>query len=438
LRAAIVTAGLVAALLGGGLWWAVRRPPAGPPLEDRGDGFSVQASGPGRLIRFQAPQIPLRAFHWLAPLPGGILAAQVLTQNDRQRVAWFRDGAAQDPFLVLKPVGVADGFWRFAALREAAVAQGGTLLLLYQPGDPGSREASLALALDMASQQVRWFCRGGFSRMVLTPGQDAVYLYGGSSPILRLAVSQPSLHAAPTEIDLPPEIPEPDELLPTVASSFLVSHRNGLSAYRSTDGWTHFPPPAERGVECQNWKSSLTRAGKDIWWQAVPGRLLQVRADGHPALAWQGELAAGDPFAQDARLLRVLGADPAGSLWFTLAAPAPLPPAAPPPAPSAPEPAAALPPEGAPAAGVPEPAPDWTAYAAAGLDRLYRWNPARRTLERIALARAWAGLNPPPTVLPPVPGQGLAPAAGALLAEGANCAWWLPLDALVMEKVQMR
>lgn len=433
-----MVAGLVMALAGGGLWWALRRPPAGTPLEDPGSGFSVQKSGPGRLITYQDAQVPLRAFHWMAPLPGGILAAQVLTQNDRQRVAWFRDGVARDPILVLKPVGVADGFWRFAALREAALAQDGTMLLLYQPGDPGSREPSLALALDLASQQVRWFCRGGFTRMALTPGQDAVYLYGGNSPILRLALSQTSLHPIPAAIDLPPEIPEPDELLPTGGSGFLVSHRNGLSAYRGTEGWTHFPQPGERGLDCLNWKSSLARAGKDIWWQAAPGRLVKVRADGRTALEWQGEWPAEDRFKQDASLLRLLGADPAGCLWFTLATPAPqaAKPAPEAPAPSEAEHATAKAP--AESAEAPNPAPDWAGYAAAGLDRLYRWNPSRRTLERTDLTRAWAGLKPPPTVLPPVPGLGLAPAAGTLLAEGMRCAWWLPLEALPLEPVQAR
>ena len=410
----LISAGVVLALLGGGLSWSLRRQPSAAPLDDQASAFSVQASGPGRLITFQAAQIPLRSLRWLAPLPGGVVAAQVLSQNDRQRVALFRDGLTQETLLVLKPVGVSDGFWRFAALREAA-APAGTLLLLYQPGDPGSTEAPLALALDVASQQVRWFVRGDFNRLALTPDAQAVYLYGGKGPIQRIALNQAGAHPAPTTIDLPAEIPQVEELLPTGAAGFLASHRNGLSCYRVKEGWTHFPLPEARGVDCPNFRSGLARAGKDIWWQAVPGQLVKVRSDGTPGQAWQGELPAEDAFARDTRLLRMLGADPAGNIWFALATPAPT---------------AAKPQAENPADTEAAPAEDWGAYAAAGLDRLYRWNPAGKTLARISLPSLWAPLHPPPGVLPPALGQGVAPAAGALLAEGGRCAWWLPLEAL--------
>ncbi len=410
----LVGIGLVLALLGGGLWWSLRRQPSAAPLDDPGSTFTVQASGPGQLITFQAAQIPLRSLHWLVTLPGGILAAQVLSQSDRQRVVLFRDGMRQDTLLVLKPVGVGDGFWRFAALREAALVADGTLLLLYQPGDPGSTELPLALALDVASQQVRWFIRGDFTRMAVTPGSEAVYLFGGKGPIQRVALNQPSLHPAPTTIDLPPELQQVEALLPTGAASFLASHRNGLSCYRNA-AWTHFPAPEEPGVNCPDFHSGLARAGKDIWWQALPGQMVKVHPDGTPGLAWRGELPEADAFAKDARLLRLLGADPSGALWFALASPAPT--------------ATQQPPANPPDADVP-PAEDWGAYAAAGLDRLYRWNPARKALERIALPSLWPTLNPPPGMAPPALGQGLVPAAGALLAEGARCAWWLPLGAL--------
>jgi hypothetical protein len=430
LKRLLVIAGLILAALGGGLWWSLRRQPSAAPLDDQGSVFAMQAAGPGQSITYQDAQIPLRAFRWLPPLPGGVLAAQVLSQNDRQRVALFHEGQAQDLLLVLKPAGVGDGFWRFAALREAAMAPGGMILLLYQPGDPGSTELPLALAVDLASQQVRWSCRGAFGRMALAQGADAVYLYGGKGPIQRVALNATggaSLRPAATVIELPPEIPEAEDLLPTGAGGFLVSHRDGLSVFRTSTGWAHFPAPEDRGQDCQGWKSSLTRTGKDIWWQAVPGKLVKVRPDGTPGLEWQGELPQEDPFARDARLLRVLGADGAGCLWFALASPVPVPAAAPAP-PGKEEPA----PEAAP----PDPGQDWGPYVAAGLDRLYRWNPARDTLDRVSLRKAWAALNPPANVAAPVQGQGVIPAAGTLLAEGARCAWWLPLGALPLERVQ--
>ena len=415
MRRLLISAGVVLALLGWGLWWALRRQPSTAPVDDQASIFTVQASGPGRLITFQDPQIPLRSLHWLAPLHGGSVAAQVLSQNNRQRVTLFPGGLTQDTLLVVKPVGVSDAFWRFATLREAAVVPGGTLLLLYQPGDPDSREASLALALDLASQQVRWFVQGDFSRLALTPDAEAVYLYGGKGPVQRIALNQAGLHPVPATIDLPAEIREVEALLPIGAAGFLASHREGLSRYRTKDGWTHFPKPGGPGVDCGNFRSGLVRAGKDIWWQALPGQLVRVDPDGTPGPVWQGELPAEAPFARDAQLLRLLGADPAGNIWFALATPAPAPVSAPP---------------DQPADAQAPPAEDWGAYAAAGLDRLYRWNPARQTLARISLPSLWPALHPPPGVPPPALGQGVAPAAGALLAQGARCAWWLPLEAL--------
>ena len=405
--------GLLAIALGGGSWWMLRRQPSRAPLDGPDSAFTMEASGPGRLIKYQDVQTPLRAFRWLPPLPGGVLAAQVLSQNDRQRVALFRDGPAQDLLLVLKPVGVSDGFWRFAELAQAALVPGGTLILLYRQGDPSGQDAALALALDVASQQVRWFCRGDFARLAVTPGAEAVYLYGGKGPIQRVALGPAgAAHPTPTAIDLPPEIQRLDDLLPTGPASFLASHRDGLSAYRAKDGWAHFAVPAEPAVGCQDFRSSLLRDGKDIWWQPVPGRLVQVRADGSPKKAWQGALPAQDPLARDAQLLRALGADPGGSIWFALATPAPA----------------------APPADPAQPGEDWGAYAAAGLDRLYRWDPAKGTLDRASWPRAWAALNPPPVVQAP-PAQALIPATGTLLAQGTRCAWWLPLQALTLERV---
>jgi len=433
----LLLAALLIALLGGGLAWTLRRQPSAAPLDDPGQGFTVETRGAGRLVSFQDPQTPLRALRWLPPLAGGVLAAQELGQNDRQRVALFRDGQSPATLLVLKPLGVSEGFWRFATLRDALQAPGGTLLLLYLAGDPASPEPPLLVALDPASQQVRWSFRGAGDRLALTGAGEAIYLYGGKAPIQRLTLAPagPAApggpHPAPTSIDLPPGIQAVEGFLPTGSSSFLVSHPDGLSAYQPAGGWTHFPAPEERGVPCQDWRSTLAQAGKTIWWQAVPGRMLRVRPDGRPLTPWSEALPPEDACARDAQLLRLLGPDPAGALWFALAVPAPAP--VPPPVPAA---------EGAPgpdAAAAPAPGPgegDWAGYAAAqGLDRIYRWDPTGRKLERVSLIKAWAALNPPLALPPPAPAQALAPAAGALLAEGNRSAWWLPLAALPLTPV---
>jgi hypothetical protein len=226
---------------------------------------------------------------------------------------------------------------------------------------------------------------------------------------------------------MPAGVQAVEDLLPT-GSGLLVSHRDGLSVWRA-GSWSLCPAPKDDGPACQGWKSSLTRSGKDIWWQALPGQLVKVRPDGTLGEPAHWELPPEDPFARDARLLRVIGADPAGSLWFVLASPAPAPPPAAPQEPGVQAPGAQAP---------PDPGADWALYAAAGLDRLYRWNPARKTLERMVLKQAWAALGLPPALPPPDLGQDLVPASGTLLPVGAGSAWWLPLGALPFERLQAR
>jgi hypothetical protein len=158
---------------------------------------------------------------------------------------------------------------------------------------------------------------------------------------------------------------------------------------------------------------------------------MKVLPDGSPGEPLEWQLPPEDPFGRDARLLRVLGSDPDGWLWFSLASPVP---AAQPPVPPEPR-IKAHDTEAIPGAAEPAPALDWGPYVAAGLDRLYRWLPARNTLERVDLKQAWPGLNPPAPVQLPALGPLVVPAAGSLLAEGPRCAWWLPLKALPFQRV---
>jgi hypothetical protein len=463
-RGGLVIAGALAVVAGAGLGWAVRRQPARASLADEADGFAVTASGAGRLIQFQDTRVPLRAFRWLPPQPGGVLVAQVLGQNDRQRVAWFRDGVEQGLLLVLKPVGVADGFWNFAALDAAVPAPDGTLVLAYkaEPGtgaDAPEGRNPLVLGLDPASQQVRWWYRGSFEHLALGAGPEpSLYLYAAKGPIARLALPKDPVQGplAPVEkIDLPADLAQVDALLPTAPGRLLVAHPGGLAAWRRGSGWTTGTVVGERGLPCKDWKAALASAGAEAWWQPAPGTLVRVRPDGRAGAPWHARLPEDDPFAPDAQLLRLLGTAPDGSVWFDLATPAPANPAGPaaPAAEGAPgaegwtpegrtpegrTPAAPAPPGANPDATAEEdgepggdgPGFDWAAYAARGLDRVYRWRPGAKELERVALAQAWPGLNPPAAVPAPGPGLRPAPAAGGLVAEGNRCAWWVPLAAL--------
>ena len=445
MRKALLVSTVALALIGGGLWLSMRRQPSGTILADTPGAFRVEPAGAGLSIQLQDPQIPLRALRWLGPLRGGLLAAQVLTQSDRQQVVFFRDGQSIGEALVLKPFGISEGFWRFAALREVVELPGGEAALLYAPGETGSTEPAVVIAVDMAHGEARWTHRGAFARIVLADGSDpALLCFGGSSPIQRLALHAASggeagrtgPNAAAKNLELPPEVPVVEDLLPTGGATFLVSHPKGLSAYRGSKGWTHGPAPEDKGVPAAAWRSSLVRGGKAIWWQPWPGQVLSVHADGTGQAAWELEEADGsDPLAPDRQLLRLAGADADGTLWFSLARPAPPEAPVPPPQAAAPAPVApalpAQPPIGPETPASPQAAPvDWAAYQAKGLDRIYRWHPHDQHLEQLIWSQTWLGLKPPPDLAPPGPDQVLHPESGALLIEGARGSWWLPLKAL--------
>jgi hypothetical protein len=437
----IIAGGLV--LLGGGLWLSLRHQPSGSLLDDAPSPFLVEAGEPGRLITYKDPQVPLRALRWVGPLGNGLLAAQVLTQSDRQQVTFFRDGQALPTLQVPKPAVMGEGAWRVAVLSDVAVLPGGDAALLYTAPDTATADG-VVVAVALASAEVKWTHRGAFQRMALAEGTDpGLYLYGGKAPILRLSLAAAKA-AGPGRVlpagvvkvlELPAEIAAVEALLPTGGSNFLASHDKGLSAFLGSKGWVHYPAPEDRGVACAGWRSTLVLAGRKRWWQAVPGRLTQIFPDGAPAADWLPEgFAEEDPFAPDARLLRLLGAEAGGALWFALAAPV----AAPAPAVSAAVPAPPVEEAKGPEAATQPQGVDWAAYAAKGLDRIYRWDDAHKRLERCSWAEAQAALKVPAGVGQLGTGSILRPEAASLLVEGNRCAWWLPLGALPLRAVQPR
>lgn len=444
----VITAGILVALTGLGMWLGVRRQPAGSLLDEPYSSFTCEAAPPGWRVGLRDATLPLRAMKWLPPRQPGVLLVQVRTQSDRQEVGVFREGAAVEEFNVVRPQGVGEGFWRSAVLQDGFRAPEGTLVLLFESNDPASSEPSLAMALDPGTAEARWVHRGPYQRMAVGGAGDqmAVFLFGPVGPVQRLPLAGTVRRPVAKDIALPPEVPEVEDLLPTGAWTFLASTRKGLSAYLGAKGWTHYPAPEAPFVPCAPWRSSLAHSGKRTWWQPAPGHLVQVGPDG--ALVSDREVTglADDPQALDAGLLRLLGADAAGCLWFDLASPAtpvPLPTSVPPSVPAsvpatAPATASSSPPA---QAASPDPATtgaartvatatpaDWTAYAALGLDRVYRWNPDTERLERFAWSQAWAGLTPPPGISAGV--RLVHPEAATLLVEGGRAGWWLPLGSL--------
>jgi hypothetical protein len=426
-KLALIALALVVAIIALGL--AVRRNPAAVPFsEDPAAAFRIEPAGAGTTFGYSDPTTPLRAVRWLPPQPGGIQLVQITTQSDRQMVAWFKDGAFQATCLVPKPTGVRDGFFRLAELADGLVIDSDAAILLYRPADAGSAELPLALALDLTRQELRWMHRAAGDRLALAEGAEpAVYLYGPRT-ITRLPVALVSgehvdaagQRSSARTIDLPPEIQEIGSLLPTAPGAFLVAHRGGLSCFRGAKGWLHQPSPQDDLGWFKAIPPVLGGSGNHLWWQPRPGLVLRVQPDGTPKAAWSAEeLATAEPFVHDAALLHLLGEDAAGRLWFDLATPVLPTGAAAPAAPDAPPPAEA------PAPAEP-PAIDWPAYVGQGLDRVYCWDPRKRSLQRIRLST----LAVPSGFTRPGDGRDIRPAAGALSLRNGQTAWVLPLAAL--------
>jgi hypothetical protein len=408
----LLLAGATMLALGGAGIYGLRHRPAPPPLGEEAPAFQAEASGQGFLIRFQDLHTPLRALRWVPCVEA--LAAQVTTQSDRQLVAFFVDGRQRALLTVPRPQGVADGFWRLAELRDAGLSPDGAAVLLY-----GAGEASLALAI--RDGLLLWARRGGFQRLALEGGQ--AFLFGGGGPVERVALEA---NAPARTLEVPADQGPVEDLLPTGKGGFLAAHPGGLSSYRDGKGWTLAQGPAEKGVACASWRSSLARAGAAIWWQGAPGSLLRVKGDGSTL----GKGIPEDLAGTDGKLLTLLGADGEGRLWLGLARPLTTPAGA---GAKPPEAEGAEPPE---AAGTEGPEGGWEAYAAQGLDRVYRWDAARGTLERFTWREVWPGLRAPADLAVPGGVQGLC--GRGFVFSGARSAWWVPLAALPFQPLQPR
>ena len=431
---------LLVGLLITGLWWTIRRRPgAVPPSEDNQMMFQVETAKRGYLIRYVDPQTPLRSLRWLVPVQSAFLVVQVVTQSDRQRVSIFKDGKFQGSYLVPKPTGVREGFFRLAELRDARVVDGDVAVLLY--ATPGTDELPLLVALDLKTKDIRWMHRARGEHLVMTEGAAAViYLFGSNTPPVRLPIalvskertSPTGARSAAKTLELPPEILEIADLKPTGLWTFLLAHKGGLSAYLGSKGWLHQLPPEGNPGLFKEVQGVLTRGGKKLWWQPFPGMVVQILPNGTPQAIWTPEaLPVSEPFAKDAALLHLLGADAEGKLWFDLAIPS-----------QTTAPKVSTPPgQPAKSQGQPEiPTPggattlpsavleDWPTYVNQGLDRVYGWDPQKKTLQRVR----WSALAVPQGFPKPANGLKIAPGSDALLLENGPSAWLLPLSTLAL------
>ncbi len=438
---------LLGSVLATGLWWAVRRKPIPIQQEQQQEeeaqtDFHTETAGSGVMIRHTPPTTPVRALRWLHPLPGGIMIVQVVRQNDRQQIAIFKNGVFQATYQIPKPVGVKDGFFRFAELKDAQVLENDVAVLFFVSSQSSSSELPMTLALDLTTSEVRWYHRARGERLALSPeGKDrAIYLFGPKDPIVRLPIaraegeqiSRTGARSIAKVIELPPEIQEVSDLLAISNWTFLVVHAGGLSANQGTKGWVHHPMPEGDRTLFKESKPVLV-GGKKSWWQPYPGVVLQIRADGTASSVWTSEeLSTAEPFSRDASLLHLLGSDSEGQLWFDLSAPSPSPLPAitenqPPPTPEEEESKSSTDSNSSQQSPPSETETfDWTTYVNQGLDRVYRWDPVKKSLQRFA----WSKVAAPPDFPKLADTVKLRPAAGFLLLENGTSAWYLPFSAL--------
>jgi len=446
LKKLLILAICLVVLAASSLWYLLRRGPSGGPPTETSVAFKIEPFGPGTLIHYTDGQTPLRALRWLAPQPGGLQPLQVLTQSDRQQLVVFQNGEVITKIVVPRPVGVREGFFNFAELRDVVVIAGDVAVLLYRSADTSSGDLPLVIAMDLASQTPRWVHRAPGERLAL--GGDSkngsVFLFGAASPILRMPLTlqkgeksgNTPFRALLKPMDMPEEIKTPADLLPTGPWSFLLAHASGLSSYSESKGWRHWPMPSGASLTFTDSRPRLAQA-KDYWWQPYPGRIIQIKADGTPMASFDAtSLAPVEPWSRDGGLLKLRGADPAGNLWFSLATPStPSPVATPEVPPTEPKDA----PESADktwkaegSAPSPEPTAqsDWSAYCSQGLERVYRWNPERHTLNGRSLPEAWGAIALPPGVNRPSGLQDFRPESGSILVDSGLTAWLLQLDTL--------
>lgn len=435
-RVMLVAALALAVLLA--LWALERRPSSPMPVSREQTPFQVAQRGAWTEFQYHPDEIPIRALDWAAPLPGGAVVAQLLSQSGRQQVFLFQGGTSQATLDLACPGNVPANDFAFAELEDAAWIPGRCLLLLYRTHDQTT--PAMLVAWDLVHARQLWCYRGAGSRLALSRGGRSAYLYGDGSPIQALALMDAhrgfpaSTHS--TQVSLPPGVTGISALLAIGGGDLVAAYPGGIGIYRA-GAWSLQQAPAPSPLGFAPGEAVLADAGGQVWWQPEPGQLLCLGPDGSTWTPQPLSPLLSGPHAQDAALLHLLGADAEGRLWFVPVAPT-FAPAPPPAAPALPEPlppvpaAVPLPPQPAstPAAPVPTAQAVWQPYLQAGLARLYRWKPGSSAMDGYAWSTLWPRLAPPADLTAPGDSGGLVPAAGGFLFGGQEHHWWLPLTAL--------
>ncbi len=425
-----ILTGLAAVAAVAGLYALARRERVPAPAQGPAEAalFTASPAGEGALFRLQpAADQPLRAVHFLPALADGEVIAQVLTQTGDQLLGRFKEGHFTGTLRLQAPDGVPPAFFRFARLKDAVALEDGSLLLLYGDGT-GSGGSPWLVDVDGATQSPRWVLKASGARITTEPDRKSCLLWDGTT-LARVAWSKkPAL----TALSLPEGVSVLDTVLALPGGRILVAHPGGL-AVQTGNAWSLTPLPDPGELSFPGAAGALASTREAVYWQPRPGQLARVEGDG--AITKEDLSALKTPAGRerDLSMLRLLGTDARGRVWFRLATPDLT--VATHPA-QAEQPSAALQAAeamsgGGAGASPPasfDPAP-WLDYLKSGLDRAYVWDPRKDSLQMVDWKARWPTLGAPADFPLPLP-RDMQPQGGALLLDLDTRAWWLPLDKL--------
>jgi len=396
--------------------------------------FTATPVGSGVLFQLHAAvDQPLRSVHFLPALGDGEVLAQVLTQTGDQLVGQFNNGTFEGTLRLQIPDDAPSAFFRFATLEDAAVLPDRTLLLLYTDGTGGG-SAPWLVAVGPGGT-TRWSVKGTGTHIALEPGAKSCLLWDAANLGRVTWTGSASFKALP----LPDGVTVLDAVLPLPGGRMALTQPGGL-AVLSGGAWTLTPLPDPSDLSFPGSLGVLAASGGHIYWQPRPGQLATLADDGTVEAMDLSKLAVPADRARDLALLRLVGVDPKGRLWFRLATPdltvvphamVPDPPSAALAATAALTGSAQVPaPIPAPEAPAPfDPAP-WMDYLKGGLDRVYAWDPKTGAMTLVDWKARWNALGAPSDFTLPLP-RNLQPTGDALLLDLDTRAWWLPLEKLV-------
>ncbi len=427
---------LVSVVVGGalsGVYTLVRRHPAPTAVQGPVElvRFTATPSGAGILFQLQSSaDQPLRIVRFLPALRDGEVLAQVLTQTGDQLIGRFKEGSFLGTLRIPVPDRAPSTFFRFARLEDAAALSDGSILLLYGDGTGGASAPWLVL-MDTATQTLRWAAKASGAHLALETNGHSCLLWDDHT-LTRLTWN---LKPALTPIPLPEGLSILDAVLPLPGGQVLLAHPGGV-AIQTHGTWKRTPLPEPGDLAFPGAPGALAMARDAAFWQPRPGQLLRIGAEGDLVPVDLSRLSMPAGHARDLALLRLVGADERGRLWFVLATPdftVTTHPTAEPPS-AALQATAAMAGSATVTAGpAAEAAPfdpgPWMDYLKGGLDRAYAWTPTSSSPQLMDWRAQWPALGAPADFALPLP-RSLQPQGGALLMDLDTRAWWLPLDKL--------